>query len=147
MAQNDLVIHLLNDGSGNWGVVCIDAPAVDPSGGDRLAVPNFGNSTQTGSPITITAASNATPIVLTVASGHGLVTGDFIYVQGVGGNTAANGTFETSVSSNSVTLLDSVGNGSYTSGGTCQKLATNKNLKEVLSIAEAVILDWKAAGN
>ena len=41
----------------------------------------------------ITGATNATPIVVTSAS-HGLADDDFIVIQGVGGNTAANGRFQ-----------------------------------------------------
>lgn len=41
----------------------------------------------------ITDATNATPIVVTSAS-HGLANDDYVVVQGVGGNTAANGRFQ-----------------------------------------------------
>ena len=70
---------------------------------------------QTG---TITAASNATPIVITSAS-HGLTTGRTVSIQNVAGNTAANENWTiTKVSDNTFSLNGSVGNGSYTSGGT-----------------------------
>jgi hypothetical protein len=66
---------------------------------------------------TITGASNASPIVITCAS-HGLTTGARITISGVGGNTAANGTFVvTRVDANSFSLDGSTGNGAYTSGG------------------------------
>lgn len=66
----------------------------------------------------ITAASNATPIVVT-SNGHNLTTGTQVTVTGVGGNTGANGTFVvTVVNSNTFSLNGSTGNGSYTSGGT-----------------------------
>jgi hypothetical protein len=67
---------------------------------------------------TITAATNATPIVLTVPNNL-FKTNDLVYVQGVLGNTAANGLWLVTVSGNSVTLVGSTGNGAYTSGGTC----------------------------
>jgi hypothetical protein len=67
---------------------------------------------------TITGATNATPIVITCAS-HGLSTGTRVTVVNVGGNTAANGTFDvTVVNANSFSLDSSVGNAPYTSGGT-----------------------------
>jgi len=70
---------------------------------------------QTGS---ITNATNASPIVITSA-GHGLLTGQRVTITGVGGNTAANGTFTiTKVDDNSFSLNGSTGNGAYTSGGT-----------------------------
>jgi hypothetical protein len=66
----------------------------------------------------VTAATNASPIVIT-SSNHGLNTGTRITVTGVLGNTAANGTFNvTVVNSNSFSLDGSTGNGAYTSGGT-----------------------------
>lgn len=68
--------------------------------------------------LTITAASNATPIVIT-SNNHYLATGQTVTISGVEGNTAANGTFTiTRVSDNTFSLDGSSGNGSYTSGGT-----------------------------
>jgi hypothetical protein len=67
---------------------------------------------------TITGATNATPIVITSAA-HKLQTGDRVTIVNVGGNTAANGTWQiTFVSSSTFSLDGSVGNGAYTSGGT-----------------------------
>lgn len=66
---------------------------------------------------TITGATNASPIVVTCAA-HGLTTGARITISGVGGNTAANGTFiVTRVDANTFSLDGSTGNGAYTSGG------------------------------
>jgi hypothetical protein len=66
---------------------------------------------------TITNATNATPIAIT-SNNHGLTTGSYITIAGVTGNTAANGTFTvTKVDNNTFTLDASVGNGSYTTGG------------------------------
>jgi hypothetical protein len=62
----------------------------------------------------VTGATNATPIVLTVTS-SGLSDGDIVTVENVGGNTAANGEWEVTVSGNNVTLVGSAGNGSYVS--------------------------------
>lgn len=67
--------------------------------------------------ILISAATNATPIVLTLAAGHGLKNGDRLAVAGITGNTGANGEFTlASVGATTATLLGSVGNGTY--GGT-----------------------------
>lgn len=64
----------------------------------------------------ITNATNATPIVIT-ANAHGLSNGDTVYIQGVRGNTAANGTWVVAnVATNTFELVGSSGNGSYTSG-------------------------------
>ena len=65
----------------------------------------------------ITGATNATPISITCNS-HGYSTGDTVVVTGVVGNTAANGTWEITVTdANTFTLDNSAGNGNRTSGG------------------------------
>jgi len=71
--------------------------------------------------LSISAATNASPIVLTTSdmSATSVRTGDTVTVAGVGGNTAANGTWVVEKASNtSLKLIGSVGSGSYTSGGT-----------------------------
>lgn len=66
---------------------------------------------------TITAASNASPIVITSA-GHGLTTGSRVTISGVAGNTAANGTWViTRVDADTFRLDSSAGSGAYSSGG------------------------------
>lgn len=65
----------------------------------------------------VTAATNASPIVITSAS-HGLATGDRVTITGVTGNTGANGTFlVTKVSDDTFSLDGSSGTGAYVSGG------------------------------
>lgn len=65
----------------------------------------------------ITGATNATPIVITCA-GHGYSDGDIVSIFDVGGNTAANGTWQVaSAATNTFELLGSVGTAAYTSGG------------------------------
>lgn len=67
---------------------------------------------------TITAVSNTGPIVITTTSTEGLTNGDLVRVEGVLGNTAANGLFSIeNVTPTSFTLVDSQGNGTYTMGG------------------------------
>lgn len=69
-------------------------------------------------PLIVNGATNATPIVITSTANHNLTSGDFVYIDGVGGNTAANGYFSiTVVSPTTFSLNTSVGNGAYTSGG------------------------------
>lgn len=66
----------------------------------------------------ITGASNANPIVLTIA-GHGYQTGQSLDIAAVGGNTNANGRWDiTVIDANSFSLVGSAGNAAYTSGGT-----------------------------
>lgn len=62
----------------------------------------------------LTGATNATPIVCTSAN-HGRTTGDTLFISGVTGNTAANGTWVITVlTANTFSLDTSVGNGAYT---------------------------------
>jgi hypothetical protein len=69
----------------------------------------------------ITNATNATPIVLSMATTTGLLTGDTVYVAGVEGNTAANGWWQIgTVTGTTVELVGSVGNGVYTGGGSLE---------------------------
>lgn len=106
--------------------ICIADVPIDPSGGNptfriyegaTLLTNGVGSLTpmDTG---TITGATNATPIVIT-SNNHGLETGNIVTIKNVAGNTAANGTWTvTKVGPNTFSLNTSVGNGSYTSGGT-----------------------------
>jgi hypothetical protein len=73
----------------------------------------------------ITGATNATPIVVT-STAHGFADGDIVVIRGVGGNTAANGTWKVAsqtantfalTTATRTTSLNSTGNGAYTSGG------------------------------
>jgi hypothetical protein len=68
----------------------------------------------------ITAATNATPIVITSTNSYSNL--DFVEIQGVRGNTAANGLYQiSSVTGTAFALNGSVGNGAYTSGGVSSK--------------------------
>ena len=67
----------------------------------------------------VTAASNATPIVITVAATTGLVDGNVVTIAGVTGNTAADGQwYIDNVTATTFELVGSVGNAAYTGGGT-----------------------------
>lgn len=90
-------------------------------------VGDTGNVTFVGNPdVTITNATNATPIVIS-AAGHAYANGDHVVISGVGGNTAANGAFKAAscnIGAGTFALTKEVdssnvaGNGAYTSGGT-----------------------------
>ena len=67
----------------------------------------------------ITAASNASPIVVTTSGAHGLATGQLVFIEDVLGNTATNGNFTATVVTPTKFSLDgSTGNANYISGGT-----------------------------
>lgn len=70
------------------------------------------------SAVNITGATNTQPIEIT-AAGHGFLTGQAVTIASVGGNTGANGTWIITVTGvNTFTLNNSIGTGTYTSGGT-----------------------------
>lgn len=67
--------------------------------------------------VTISGATNATPIVVTFGAGHGLKNADRVHISGITGNTGANGEWELKFTGdNTAQLLGSKGNGAY--GGT-----------------------------
>ena len=74
----------------------------------------------------ITGATNASPIVVTVAN-HGLTNGDQVTITEVLGNTAANGTWTIAASTaDTFQLVGSTGNAAYTSGGKCTRLTGSR---------------------
>lgn len=84
----------------------------------------------------VTNATNATPIVITTGTNHGLSVNDVFSVSGVVGNAAANGTFIAgAVTNTTVSLLafpagtNVAGTGAYTSGGTLQALGFGNDLR------------------
>jgi hypothetical protein len=90
---------------------------------------------------TITAATNATPIVLTNTLDNGtFANGDWVKITGVLGNLNANGAFRISSVSGSgtaMTLDGSAGSGAWTSGGKVQKMNIAPTFKVILDKMEA----------
>ena len=75
--------------------------------------------TNTNASGSITAATNAAPIVLTTASTAGLQSGSTVAISGVGGNTAANGTWTITVINGTTFSLNGsngTASGAYTAG-------------------------------
>jgi hypothetical protein len=67
----------------------------------------------------VLTATNASPIVVGVASTVGLANGMVVTLADATGNTAANGSFEIAdLTGDSFALVGSTGNGAYTGGGT-----------------------------
>lgn len=120
------VLNLLNE--------TFDSPAADLRAGAA------GGATIVGSTksFPITGATNAAPIVITASTAHGYADGNQVTIVGVGGNTAANGTFYVKVTGYSSTtfalfsdaMLSAAvaGNAAYTSGGTSSSTSTMKTL-------------------
>jgi len=95
---------------------------------------------------TISAATNASPIVVT-SSGATWASTDQVYVSGVLGNTATNGIWPavTSASSTGFTITGSTGNGVYTSGGTATT-GTGRNWDPELALWAWVLSTPQAGG-
>lgn len=73
--------------------------------------------------LTITGATDPSgaPIVITTSKAHGLRTGDTVTITDVGGNTAANGTWQViPLTATTFSLDNSQGNASYTGAGEVQ---------------------------
>jgi len=103
---------------------------------------------------TVTAATNATPIVVTTGTAHGLQTGDKVTISGVLGNTSANGSFSATVTSTTTFSLDgSSGNGAYTSGGATHltglyllSLPANPGDGYIAGFSYRALISWAVAG-
>lgn len=113
---------------GTWAITGMDAAPV--SSGNCAVIYSAPSSivislgATTGA---VAGASNASPIVIDDVA-HGLVTGDKVYMTGVGGNTAANNTYAnpywtvTRIGADQFSLDDSTGNAVWTAGGTWTKV-------------------------
>jgi hypothetical protein len=105
-------------GTINQGQVVCSAPAT----GSTPAVQAVAVTLES---ISVTNASNQTPIVITVGSTTGLANGMTVQVSGVQGNTSANGEWVISgLTSTTFTFNNSAGNGAYTTGGVVAASAT-----------------------
>lgn len=127
----------------------VDATSGAPN---RITLP-FTTSPSVGAPAvvkTITAASNATPIVLTLDSITNLADGDLVRVSGVNGNTNANGTFRiTSTSGSNTTLVGSAGNAAFSTSANARlvKVPNAKTIHEALAaICDALLNDYATNG-
>lgn len=107
------------------------------------ARPAFGAALRLGDGVataakTITAATNATPIVITTSTAHGIADIGHGTVAGVTGTTAANGLWIVEmVTTTTLKLRGSVGNAAYVSGGTFTPDSTYATIAEVRNITDA----------
>lgn len=84
----------------------------------RTNFPEYSLTTDNGSwSVTNTTGNGVTPIQITTTA-NTLVSGQTVAINGVGGNTAANGTFVVTVINNTNFTISATGNGNFTSGGT-----------------------------
>lgn len=89
---------------------------------DVIKIGLFAPATTDAAIKAITGATNANPIVITAAS-HGFANGDYVYIDGIVGNLAANGLWKVANQTTNtfeITRFDGtgvVGSGAYSSGG------------------------------
>ena len=106
--------------------------------------------------VAITGATNASPISVT-ATAHGRAEDDIVFIHGIVGNTAANGTWKIAyVDANTFTLDGSTGDGAWSSGGFVfqedsnfrrlapikMREATGKRRYEYYVRGDEIVLDW-----
>jgi hypothetical protein len=88
--------------------------------------------------ITITGATNATPIIVLTSTAHGIVDVSYGTVSGVGGNLGANGSWIVRrVDATHLELCGSAGTGAYTSGGTLVRTSAYATVAEVRNLNDA----------
>lgn len=93
---------------------------------DSADVPAGGTTTQLSKQnvYTVTAGTGAgVVVVLTIGAGHKIAVDSWVRVSGVVGNTNANGLWRVqAVAATTITLMGSIGNAAYSSGGTVQNV-------------------------
>lgn len=97
----------------------------------RTNFPEYSLTTDSASwSVSTTSGNGVSPIQVTTTAVNTLVTGQTVAINGVGGNTAANGTFVVTVINNTnFTLNGTTGNGAYTSGGTVYRGASYQHFR------------------
>lgn len=158
-----------------WQTLLNGATTARIAPGDEIRImasPNptsIGNATWTGGgrPVAgaastvISSSTNATPIVITMAGAHGLVTGDYVVVSGHNTNTNANGVWRVGTIPTSTTFqilqidgTNTTGNGTGGSTGTLIK-ANNLVVKTASALVRNIALcggsgqkpAWTASAN
>lgn len=95
--------------------------------------------------IVCSGSTNATPIVITLAAGHGLKNGDRLALSGITGNTNANGEWTLDVvTATTARLVGSVGNGTH--GGTVRAAVIFDNTPMMRQHSANIRLGGNAVG-
>lgn len=141
-------IHITDDGT-FFRPIAKNTATTTPVGGTQLPIPWIENLNAGSTGNVITAATNATPIVITTTTAHGLTTGDLVYISGGLVQTAINGTFTfTKTAATTGSLDGSVGNGTYTaSTATLKPIDKTKSIGIAIQAALRAVLDDRASGN
>lgn len=108
-----------------------------------LAYSAYGTQVRIGdgvalAPLALTAATQTSPITVTTSAPHGVVDVSYATVSGVLGNTGANGSWVVeTVTPTTLRLRNSVGTGTYTSGGTLTRQSTFAYIAELTDVQGA----------
>lgn len=116
--------------------------STDTVGTETVLVGSLSNT----SVLTVTNATNASPIVITTAA-HGLQSEDEVDIHSVAGNTAANGHWRiTVISSTTFSLNQSSGNGAYTSGGDVKRQTEQAFPGQTIDIGQGTYVVLASSG-
>jgi hypothetical protein len=126
----------INPGQGNSQIQFTHGNHTFDLGRSDLIMGISGTGSWNGNTLSVTAATNATPIQITTSSIHGYSTGQSVSISGVLGNTNANGSWLITVTgTNTFTLTGSAGSGTYTSGGTVFNGFQNDGYQTIYNVA------------
>jgi len=141
-----------------WKTITNGATAARIAPGDTIRIMASPDPTSIGSAlwtgggrpttVAVSGASNATPIVITTASAHGLVTGDYVVVTGQTGNLNANGVWRVGTTPTSTTFQILQIDGTNTTGsgaGNAVGLVTKAN-NLVVKTASALVQNIALCG-
>ncbi len=154
-----------------WKTITLGATAGRLAVGDTIRImaspdpTSIGNATWTGggrpAPSFISSSTNATPIVITTSSAHGLVAGDYVVVTGHSTNTNANGVWRVGTTPTGTTFqilqidgTNTTGNGVGGATGNVTK-ANNLVVKTATPLVQNIALcgglgqkpQWTASAN
>jgi hypothetical protein len=125
-----------------WQTLTNGATAARIAPGDEIRVmaspdpTSIGNATWTGGgrpgAFAIASSTNASPIVITMPSAHGLVTGDYVMITGHATNTNANGVWLVGTTPTSTTFQILQINGANTTGNGAGTGGTVTNVDNVM---------------
>lgn len=133
----------VNPGQGNGSgisqvqLTCASRGSVSDSS-HSFGVSWGGSGLWNGTPLSITAATNASPIAITTATPHGYTTGQTVSIVGGAGNLIMNQPWVITVTGpTTFTLQGSTGNGTYTGGGVVYNAFPNDGYQGVFTYGMA----------
>lgn len=116
---------------------------LDTTGTESVTLGSLSNT----SVLTISGQSNATPIVITTSTNHGLQSEDWVDIHSCTPNTAANGRWKIIVLSNTTFSLNgSSGNGATSATGDAKRVTEQEYVGTTLDIGQGTWVKLDSAG-